>query len=60
MLLTIGRGFVPAAVRPARGGLGLVGIEERADALGGHAQIESGDRVGTTITVTVKRGEEWE
>ena len=52
-----GRGFVPSATGYTLGGLGLVGIEERAEALGGRSLIESGDRVGTRVTVTVTRTE---
>ena len=53
-----GRGFVPSASGSNRGGLGLIGIEERAQALGGHAAIESADRAGTKIIVTVTHTEE--
>jgi signal transduction histidine kinase/sugar lactone lactonase YvrE len=50
-----GRGFLPSPSGPSHGGLGLVGIEERAEALGGHAVIESADRAGTKVIVTVTR-----
>lgn len=50
-----GRGFVPSASGQNRDGLGLIGIEERAEALGGHAVIESADRAGTKVIVTVTR-----
>ena len=50
-----GRGFLPSASGSTRGGLGLIGMEERAEALGGYAAIESGDRVGTRVIVTVTR-----
>src|SRR5919201_2056938 len=33
------------------GGFGLLGIADRADALGGEARIESGERGGTVVTV---------
>jgi signal transduction histidine kinase len=49
-----GVGFEPDAVRK-RGGdcLGLLGIEERADALGGTLTVESAPGAGTTIVVEV-------
>lgn len=50
-----GRGFHSSVSGSTRGGLGLIGIEERAEALGGHAVIESGDYAGTKVTVTVTR-----
>lgn len=50
-----GRGFVPQA--SASGGLGLVGIKERAEALGGKAVVESADRAGTKVSVIVARRE---
>ena len=49
-----GRGFVPTASNSDNGGLGLIGISERAEALGGHAIIESAARAGTKIIVTVE------
>lgn len=47
-----GRGFDPAEVRPrdARG-RGLAGIQDRADALGGRADVESAPGEGTTVSV---------
>ncbi len=52
-----GRGFLPSGSGSNRGGLGLIGIKERAEALGGHAVIESAERAGTRVTVTVARPE---
>lgn len=52
-----GRGFVPQASAAKAGGLGLIGIEERAEALGGHAVIESAEQAGTKVSVTVARSE---
>ena len=52
-----GRGFASSANCVTRGGLGLIGIEERAEALGGHAVVESADPNGTRIIVTVTRTE---
>jgi two-component system, NarL family, sensor kinase len=46
-----GRGFRTRAAR--RRGFGLLGIEERATAVGGRATIHSAPGRGTTITVTV-------
>jgi two-component system, NarL family, sensor kinase len=46
-----GRGFRPRTAR--RRGFGLLGIEERARAVGGRATIRSTPGQGTTITVTV-------
>jgi two-component system NarL family sensor kinase len=46
-----GRGFRTRAAR--RRGFGLLGIEERARAVGGRATIRSTPGRGTTITVTV-------
>jgi signal transduction histidine kinase len=49
-----GRGFDPAAAGggPA-GGLGLAGMRERAEALGGSLAVESSPGVGTTVAVHV-------
>jgi signal transduction histidine kinase len=46
-----GRGFDVETVRRNGGGLGLVSIEERADAVGGVVQILTGLGKGTTIRV---------
>jgi two-component system, NarL family, sensor kinase len=48
-----GIGFTPRGAR--RRGLGLVGIEERARRVGGHATIRSAPGRGTTVIVTVPR-----
>lgn len=50
-----GRGFDPAAVRPAdeSGGFGLRGMRERATILGGRTEITSAPGVGTRLVVTV-------
>ncbi|RRA48464.1 hypothetical protein D1Y84_09350 [Acidipila sp. EB88] len=51
-----GRGFLSSAAGgPERGGLGLIGIEERAEALGGSAVIESAEGNGTKVLVTAPR-----
>ena len=52
-----GRGFLAPVTGSPREGLGLIGIEERAEALGGHAVIESGVGTGTKVIVTVGRTE---
>ncbi|MGH3001722.1 MAG: sensor histidine kinase, partial [Gaiellaceae bacterium] len=46
-----GRGFDPGAAR--EGGLGLVGMRERAGLVGGRLTVESSVGVGTTIAVEV-------
>jgi signal transduction histidine kinase len=50
-----GRGFDPQAVSgPTRqGGLGLYGMKERAELLGGQLTIESNSQRGTSVTATV-------
>jgi PAS domain S-box-containing protein len=52
-----GRGFDPeTATRSATGiGLGLHGIRERVELLGGHMEVESTPRVGTTLAVQIPR-----
>ena len=50
-----GRGFSRAATRQTVG-IGLIGIEERAQLVGGEARIESRPGRGTTITVRVPAG----
>ena len=52
-----GRGFSPQASASKPEGLGLIGIEERALALGGNAVIESAGHAGTKVSVTVTRSE---
>jgi signal transduction histidine kinase/ligand-binding sensor domain-containing protein len=50
-----GKGFVPETIQrdPSAGGLGLVGISERATLLGGHATIQSAPGRGTTIGMSI-------
>ncbi len=50
-----GRGFTGSAGETGSSGLGLIGIQERAEALGGHAAIESAEGEGTKVIVTVTR-----
>lgn len=53
-----GRGFVTAhGVRDSA--YGLVGMRERADAVGAHLQIESAPGKGTTVTVTAGNLGDW-
>ncbi|GIK38660.1 MAG: histidine kinase [Chloroflexota bacterium] len=47
----------PAASGPARGGLGLTTMRERAEALGGTVQLMSIPGGGTTVTATIPRGD---
>jgi signal transduction histidine kinase len=53
-----GRGFTPgaAAADPMRGGFGLVGIQERAELLGGRAFIQTAPGQGTTISIHIESG----
>ena len=53
-----GRGFALEDVRARRGerGLGLLGMQERVDALGGELLIESSPGAGTRVRVTVPLG----
>jgi len=46
-----GRGFDPASVRGRDGRFGLLGMAERAEALGGHLAVESAPGRGTRVTV---------
>lgn len=47
-----GRGFEPAQVRPSgTRGRGLAGVRDRAEALGGRADVESAPGEGTTVSV---------
>jgi two-component system NarL family sensor kinase len=49
-----GRGFDPEAVRPtATGGMGIVGMRERAHLLDGHLEVSSAPGAGTRITAIV-------
>jgi signal transduction histidine kinase len=46
-----GRGFDPALVREQTGCFGLLGMSERAEALGGHLVVESAPGEGTRVMV---------
>ncbi len=48
-----GRGFDTEKVKPKRGGLGLVGLRERTNMLGGRISINSSVGSGTEIRVTL-------
>lgn len=50
-----GRGFSMASGAGNGESLGLIGIAERAEVLGGHATIESSEQSGTRIVVDVMR-----
>ncbi|MBV8896563.1 MAG: hypothetical protein JO051_08625 [Acidobacteriaceae bacterium] len=50
-----GRGFSVGQRERAAGSLGLVGISERAEALGGRAIVESSGQAGTRIVVEMTR-----
>jgi signal transduction histidine kinase len=50
-----GIGFDPSS-RPARGHLGLIGMEERAHLVGGTIAVSSRPGEGTTVLVEVPRG----
>lgn len=50
-----GAGFSPAEVESRTGSLGLIGIRERAEVLGGRAAIESDIQTGTRVTVEFTR-----
>jgi PAS domain S-box-containing protein len=56
-VLDDGIGFDPATAE-ARGGLGLPGMRERVQRIGGQVQIESAPGQGTTVSVEVPRGGE--
>jgi signal transduction histidine kinase len=47
-----GRGFDPASAAKS-GGLGLIGMRERSEALGGRLEIESTPGEGTAVAVTL-------
>jgi signal transduction histidine kinase len=53
-----GRGFVVQDALAGRGerGIGLLGMQERVDALGGRLRIESAPGAGTTVEVRVPLG----
>ena len=48
-----GRGFADGRQSTLGGGLGLVGMQERAAGVGGRVRIESAEGKGTRITVTL-------
>jgi PAS domain S-box-containing protein len=48
-----GRGFTEGRQSTLGGGLGLVGMQERAAGVGGRVQIESAEGVGTRVTITL-------
>ena len=50
-----GRGFDRDAVRAAGSGLGLVGMRERVQIVGGRLDIKSTEAHGTVVSVTVPR-----
>ncbi len=56
-----GRGFDVASVlaRRGEGGLGLIGMRERAEALGGTIEIQSTPNQGTELCVLVPRERGW-
>jgi PAS domain S-box-containing protein len=49
-----GRGFNPQTVRDAKQGLGLIGIRERVQLVGGKLEVTSTPK-GTTVSVTIPR-----
>ncbi|MEJ2010413.1 MAG: HAMP domain-containing protein [Acidobacteriota bacterium] len=56
-----GQGFDPASISATASsgrGLGLAGIRERLEILGGHALIDSSPGQGTRVVLTVPRGGE--
>ena len=55
IILDNGKGFALAEGHGS--GLGLIGIHERAEALHGHALVESVPGIGTTITVEIEQAE---
>jgi two-component system sensor kinase FixL len=48
-----GRGFAPSDVAAGEGGLGLVGMQERATMIGGRLTVEAVPGGGTKVSVTV-------
>jgi len=57
-----GEGFDPTRCRShGHWGIGLLGMQERAAALGGHTQVTSAAGIGTTVALTLPRvtGEPW-
>lgn len=55
-----GRGFSPEQVKARGTGLGLYGMKERANLLGGTADIQSVPGKGTTVHVTIPLNEKGE
>jgi signal transduction histidine kinase len=53
-----GPGFVPETTTGADGGLGLVGLRERIESLGGTLQIESVAGDGTILTMRCRVSDE--
>lgn len=51
-VLDDGRGFDPAAARPA-GGFGLAGMRQRADGVGARFRVDAGPGRGTCVEVTL-------
>lgn len=49
----VGRGFSPAKFRASGGGLGLLGMHERASMVGGRVSIDATPGEGTTVTVSI-------
>jgi signal transduction histidine kinase len=47
-----GVGFAPEGVT-TRGGLGLIGMKERVEALRGRLEISSSNGAGTTVRATI-------
>ena len=48
-----GRGFTDSTANSLGGGLGLIGMQERAAAVGGRVSVESNEGQGTRVTVTL-------
>ncbi len=51
-----GRGFDPAAPKPAQNGIGLSSIRQRIESLGGRLEVSSGPGRGTRLAVSVPVG----
>ncbi len=59
LVLTVaddGHGFDPASTWGREGSLGLLGMSERAQAIGGHLALESAPGEGTRVTVRLGTG----
>jgi signal transduction histidine kinase len=50
-----GQGFPADQPRPSRTGWGLANMRERAEAVGGHLQVDTHPETGTRISVEVPR-----